>query len=261
MLTIVVLYHCTYETISIAHNCCSISLHIFSPSSHLEGSSTSVGRPGHCKYPVLAVENVDVCQPILLDVSFDGIHVSQLRSSYRSLTLYTMSRTVLVVWHSSIRLTCTYLRNRFCIRCVVIGWTVAASLISSFRLCSLRLTPCIHSNILISFLFISISSFFFIVQHAAPYVIVGLVIVLYIVCYSLTGTFLSYMTPVTSLHLFHASRIRFLQYVVVPPSASSNIDPRYLNVVTFLISSRVTPLELWWQNNRFAHWSIKVYRC
>ena len=31
-----------------------------------------------------------------------------------------------------------------------------------------RLTPCIHRNILISVLFISISSFFFIVQHSAP---------------------------------------------------------------------------------------------
>ena len=56
--------------------------------SHLEDSSTSVGRPGHCQSPVLAVENVDVCQPILLDVSFDGIHVSQFRSSSRSHTFY-----------------------------------------------------------------------------------------------------------------------------------------------------------------------------
>ena len=67
-------------------------------------------------------------------------------------------------------------------------------------------------------------------------VIVRLITVLYILCLSLTGTFLSQMTPVTSLHLFHASRTRFLQSVVVPPSAS-NIDPRYLNVVTVLISS------------------------
>ena len=39
----------------------NIKLIIFSPS-HLEGSSTSVGRPGHCQSPVLAVENVDVRQ-------------------------------------------------------------------------------------------------------------------------------------------------------------------------------------------------------
>ena len=90
----------------------------------------------------------------------------------------SMSNTVLVIWLSSLRLTCPYQRSRFCIRCVAIGWTVAASLISSFLLCSLRLTPCIHRNILISVLFISISSFFFIVQHSAPYVIVGFITVL-----------------------------------------------------------------------------------
>ena len=44
------------------------------------------------------------------------------------------------------------------------------------------------------------------------------------------------MTPVTTLHLFQASRTRFLQSVVVPPSVS-NIDPIYLIVVTFWISS------------------------
>ena len=55
------------------------------------------------------------------------------------------------------------------------------------------------------------------------------------------------MTPVTSLHLFHASRTRFLQSVVVPPSAS-NIDPRYLNVVTFLNSSPPS-LTLSWQED------------
>ena len=51
------------------------SAHVLTCSpAHLEGSSTSVGRPGHCRSPVLAVDNVDVCQPILLDVSFDDIH-------------------------------------------------------------------------------------------------------------------------------------------------------------------------------------------
>ena len=44
--------------------------------SHLEGYSASVGRHGYCHSPVLAVKNVDVRQPILLDVSPDGVHVS-----------------------------------------------------------------------------------------------------------------------------------------------------------------------------------------
>ena len=42
-----------------------------------------MGPPGNCQSPVLAIENVDVRQLILLDVSFDGVHVSQFRSSSR----------------------------------------------------------------------------------------------------------------------------------------------------------------------------------
>ena len=89
----------------------------------------------------------------------------------------SMPSTVLVIWLSSLHLTCPYQRSHFCIRCVVISWTVAASLISSFLLWSLGLTPCIHRHILISIVFISISSFF-IVQHSAPYVIAGFITVL-----------------------------------------------------------------------------------
>ena len=45
-------------------------------SSHLEGSSTSVGRPGYCHCPVSAVTYVNARQPILLDTSSDGVHAS-----------------------------------------------------------------------------------------------------------------------------------------------------------------------------------------
>ena len=48
----------------------------------------SVGVPGNGQSPVLAIENVDVCQPILLEVSFDDVHISQFRSSSRSYTFY-----------------------------------------------------------------------------------------------------------------------------------------------------------------------------
>ena len=37
---------------------------------------TSVGRPGYCHSPVVAVENVDVRQPILLRVASDGVNIS-----------------------------------------------------------------------------------------------------------------------------------------------------------------------------------------
>ena len=91
----------------------------------------------------------------------------------------SMFSTVLVIWVSYLLLTCPYQRSRFCIRCVVISRTVAASLISSSLLWFLRLTSCIHHIILISVLVFSTSSFFFIVQHSTPYVIVGFRTVLY----------------------------------------------------------------------------------
>ena len=59
----------------------------------------------------------------------------------------SMSSTVLVIWLSSLRLTGPYQRSRVCIRCVVIGSTVASFLISLFPMSSLRLTHCIHRNI------------------------------------------------------------------------------------------------------------------
>ena len=46
------------------------------PDSHLDGFSTSVGHPGYCHSPVIAVKNVDVGQPILLDISTDSAHIS-----------------------------------------------------------------------------------------------------------------------------------------------------------------------------------------
>ena len=53
-------------------------LPINTSSSNLEGSSTSVGRPGNGHSPIIAVENVDVGQPILLDISSDGVRVSEI---------------------------------------------------------------------------------------------------------------------------------------------------------------------------------------
>ena len=35
----------------------------------IDGSSISVGCPGNCHYPILAVKNVNVREPILLNIS------------------------------------------------------------------------------------------------------------------------------------------------------------------------------------------------
>ena len=56
--------------------------------SRLEGSSTSVGRHGYCHSPVLAIKNVDVCEPILLDIPSDVVYVSSCWSSAGSHNFY-----------------------------------------------------------------------------------------------------------------------------------------------------------------------------
>ena len=82
---------------------------LFSPSSHLEAYSTSVGRPGYCHSPVLAVKNVDVRRPILLRVSSDGANIYINFSLPLGLTPSTsVYSTVLVTWLSSLRLTYPY---------------------------------------------------------------------------------------------------------------------------------------------------------
>ena len=92
-----VVYHvysvCTY----IAKSCwllwfeCSVHVSDWFPKKSLDGgwvggwvfakplsylSTCSLGRSGNCHSPVLAIENVDVHQPILLDISFDCVHIS-----------------------------------------------------------------------------------------------------------------------------------------------------------------------------------------
>ena len=63
--------------------------------SHLEGSSTSVSRPGYCHSPDIAVKNDDVRQPILLDVSSNCVHIYLNFGLPLGLTPSTsMSRTV-----------------------------------------------------------------------------------------------------------------------------------------------------------------------
>ena len=85
--------------------------------SHLECSSTSVGRPGYCHHPVLAVKNVDVCQAILLDISDGGgVHIS--------LVFLWVSHLLPCSCHIAI-ISASYMPTppygQLCIRCVIIG--------------------------------------------------------------------------------------------------------------------------------------------
>ena len=167
----------------------------------------------------------------------------------------TMSIIFLDKLSSSLLLICPYKFNRFCLRNVEIWHTLASSCMLWFLTWSFLVLPLIHRSILISatcnlfssfflfnlfssfFLFNLFSSFFQTTQHSAPYVIVGLITVLYTLSFSLMGTFLSHSTPVSCFHFIQASLTGLLMSLSAPPF-ESNIDPKYLNVVTvFSLSS------------------------
>ena len=134
-------------------------------------------------------------------------------------------------------LICPYRFNRFCLRNVDIWHTLTSSCMLWFLTLSFLVLPLIHRSILISATCNLFSSFFLTAQHSAPYVIVGLITVLYTLSFSLIGTFLSHSTPVSCFHSIQASLTRLLMSLSAPPF-ESNIDPKYLNVVTvFSLSS------------------------
>ena len=77
-----------HEEATLCSQVCRLSgytRHVALHSAHLEGSSTSVGRPGYCHSPVIAVKNVVVRQPIPLP---DAVLVSQCWCSSGSHTCY-----------------------------------------------------------------------------------------------------------------------------------------------------------------------------
>ena len=118
----------------------------------------------------------------------------------------TMSTIFLDRLSSSLLLTCPYQYNRFCVRNVDIWHTLASSCIIWFLTWSFLVLPIIHRSTLIYVTCNLLSSFFLTAQHSAPYVIVGLITVLYTSSFSLMGT------PVSCLH--------FIQVIDVPLSSS-----------------------------------------
>ena len=65
-------------------------------------------------------------------------------------------------------------------------------------------------------------------QHSLPYIKVGLMTVLYSFFFSLTGNFLSQISPDNPLREFHADRILLSTSAPHPPVASI-VEPKYLN--------------------------------
>ena len=114
---------------------------------------------------------------------------------------------------------------------------VASSCIIWFLTWSFLVLSPIHRSILIAATCNLFSSFFLTAQRSAPYVIVGLITVIYTLSFSLMGTFLSHSTPVSCFHFIQASLTRVLMSLSAPPFESKN-DPKCFNIVTvFSLSS------------------------
>ena len=125
----------------------------------------------------------------------------------------TMSIIFIDRLSSSLRLICPYKCNRFCLRNVHIWHTLASSCMIWFLTWSFLVLPLIHRSTLISATCNLFSYFFLTAQHSAPYVIVGMITVLYTLSFSLMGTFLSHNTPVSCFHFTKASLTRLIYYL------------------------------------------------
>src|ERR1700735_348143 len=107
----------------------------------------------------------------------------------------------------------------------------------SFLCISFRVIPSIHLSILISVLFRSFSSFLLSVHASAPYIMTGLIMVLYIFPLRATVILGSHITPVKSLHFCHADLILILTSCSQPPVLCIT-DPRYLKSFSVFPSLR-----------------------
>ena len=111
---------------------------------------------------------------------------------------------------SSLLLICPYQFKRFCLKNVDIWHTLASSCIIWCLTWSFLILPLIRRSILISATCNLFSSFFLTAHHSAPYVIVGLITVLFTLSFNVMGTFLSHSTPVSCSHFIQASLTRLL---------------------------------------------------
>ena len=152
----------------------------------------------------------------LLIVSFQlnfGRPLGRFPSIFISTTALMFSvSSLLLTWqnHSSLLLLIT----------VAICSTFASYKISSFLRCSLRLTPIAHRTILISVVAIRLSSLTDIGHVSQPYSSVGRITVWYIRIFNFVGTFLSQITPLSSLHFDHAFATLFSTSLLAPPLLS-----------------------------------------
>ena len=107
--------------------------------------------------------------------------------------------------------------RRFWVTYVVIGLTIASLLNFSFLILSFLVLPWIHIS---SRLCASFAALLCVAPNTHCHIKVGLMTVLYSLFFSLTGTFLSQITPANPLHEFHADRILLSTSAPHPPVAS-----------------------------------------
>jgi hypothetical protein len=112
--------------------------------------------------------------------------------------------------------------------------SIYLSRISSFLIRSLLVWPHIQRNIHISAILILLMCYPFISQYSIPYIIAGLIVVLWNLSFSLLKTFLLKRIPDTYLHFIHLALILWLTSSLIPPSLC-NIDLKYQNVSFILL--------------------------
>ena len=153
----------------------------------------------------------------------------------------------LVMWVSSLRITCPYHDNRFCVRTDLIGVTFAIlSLMVSFLIRSFQSIFSIFMSMVCKRYPSCLRS----AQHSLPYTIACLTNVLYSLLFSFTGTFLSLISPHRFLHRDQATFISPSTSFPHPPLQYIT-EPRYLKLLAMAVVLHLTSLHPFDENSVF----------
>ena len=150
--------------------------------------------------------------------------------------LFLSLKTFLRMCSPPLLITCPYQFKIFSDIFLEACATLVVPLMCSLLILSLRVTPNIHRSILISVTSIHFPCLFVVAHVSAPYIIAGLITVLYIFPSSCTGILLSHSTPLHFFQFLQPAPTRFVSSVSIPPSSSILVS-RYFKWVTLSSSS------------------------
>ena len=139
--------------------------------------------------------------------------------------------TLFPTYSSSLLETCPYHFNLLSCIFLDVSPTFVVTLILSFLILSILVTPLIQLNIIISATSNFFSCAFFTAHDSAPYIIDGLTTVLYTFPLILKLILRSHRIPDILFQFFHPDCILFVISASKSPF-SANVAPRYLNVCT-----------------------------